>query len=294
MNKWPASLLLCCLTLGAAEADPIKLQQADGTILELPGPATRIITLAPNLTELAFAAGAGERVIATVEYSDYPDTAQSIPRVGDAFRLDLERIVLYKPDLVVAWPSGNPGTAIDRLVNLGIKVWTVEIRKPEQIAEQLRAFGDATEQHDSADFAAVQLEGRLAALDHRYAGSQPLRYFYQVADRPLYTVNGEHLISQMLKKCGGINIFSAEPGLAEQVSHESVIVADPDALIAPRMTTEDHPLALWLDWPSMAAVNHSALIHVSADEISRATPRMVNAVESACEALNILRTRLRP
>ena len=198
MNKWPASLLLCCLTLGAAEADPIKLQQADGTILELPGPATRIITLAPNLTELAFAAGAGERVIATVEYSEFPAAAATIPRIGDAFRLDLERILNLRPDLVIAWHSGNSKQAVQRLQSLGIATWTVEIRRPDQIVTTLEWMGLATGTEKVANLAAQQARKKLDILSARYAGMAPVTYFYQVASNPLFTINGEHLIAQGL------------------------------------------------------------------------------------------------
>jgi iron complex transport system substrate-binding protein len=272
-----------------ASAENISLLQADGGTLELPQPASRIITLAPHLAELVFAAGAGDRLIATVEYSDFPADAQKIERVGDAFRLDLEKIVTLRPDLIIAWGSGNPKAAVQRLEDLGLPVWTIEIRQPHEIVKALRAFGEATASPQIARRTADELDRRIEALEENYRNRADVKYFYQVAERPLYTVNGEHLISRMLKKCGGVNIFHNEPGLAQQVSHESVIVADPDVLIAPRVSAADEPLKQWQDWPSMRAIQRNALIHVSADGISRATPRMVDAVETACGELDKLR-----
>jgi len=284
-----AVLLLLLLGAGHASAENIPLLQAGGGTLELPRPASRIITLAPHLAELAFAAGAGDRLIATVEYSDFPGDARQIERVGDAFRLDLEKIVTLRPDLVIAWDSGNPKSAVQRLEDLGLPVWTVEIRQPHEIARTLRAFGEATASPQIATQTADELDRRINALERDYRTRTAVNYFYQVAERPLYTVNGEHLISRMLEKCGGVNIFNSEPGLAQQVSHESVIVADPDVLIAPRVSADDQPLQQWREWPSMQAIQRNALIHVSADEISRATPRMVDAVETACGELDKLR-----
>lgn len=274
-----------CLSLWAA----VELPQADGSTLILPRPATTLITLAPHLTELVFAAGAGGQVIATVEYSEYPAAAASIPRIGDAFRLDLERILTLKPDLVIAWQSGNPQPAIARLRALGMPVWTIEIRRPEQIAATLEWLGQATGKVESAQLAARQTRRKLEALSSQYAGLAPVSYFYQVAANPLYTINGEHLISGGLELCGGVNIFQHESGLAPQVSYEAVIAADPQVVLAPATPTQDDPLAYWRDWPRMRAVAMGALFVLPADEISRATPRMLDAVATACGLLNRIR-----
>jgi iron complex transport system substrate-binding protein len=267
----------------------VELPQADGSTLTLPRPATSLITLAPHLTELVFAAGAGGQVIATVEYSEYPAAAASIPRIGDAFRLDLERILTLKPDLVIAWQSGNPQPAIARLQSLGIPVWTIEIRQPEQIAATLEWLGQATGNAASARLAARQARHQLETLSSQYAGLAPVSYFYQVAGNPLYTINGQHLISGSLELCGGVNIFQHEGGLAPQVSYEAVIAADPQVVLAPATPMQDDPLAYWRDWPRMRAVGTGALFLLPADEISRASPRMLDAVATACRLLNQVR-----
>lgn len=267
----------------------VELPQADGSTLTLPQPARTLITLAPHLTELVFAAGAGEQVIATVEYSEYPAAAASIARIGDAFRLDLERILTFKPDLVIAWQSGNPQPAIARLQSLGIPVWTIEIRHPEQIAATLEWLGQATGNVESAHLAARQVRRQLETLSSRYAGLAPVSYFYQVAGNPLYTINGQHLISGSLQLCGGVNIFQHESSLAPQVSYEAVIAADPQVVLAPATPMQDDPLADWRDWPRMRAVSMGALFLLPADEISRATPRMLDAVATACRLLNQVR-----
>jgi iron complex transport system substrate-binding protein len=279
------ALLLVFLPAWAA----VELPQADGSILTLPQPARTIITLAPHLTELAFAAGAGEQLVAAVQYSEFPPAAASIPRIGDAFRLDLERILSLKPDLVIAWHSGNPQQAVARLTSLGIKTWAIEISRPEQIADTLEQFGRATGHVDHAHQAARQARLKLQALSAQYAGLAPVRYFYQVASNPLYTINGEHLIARALALCGGVNIFQDESGLAPQVSYEAVIAADPSALIAPAEPTQQDPLARWRDWPSMQAVRNGAMILLPADEISRATPRLLDAVATGCRQLDQIR-----
>jgi iron complex transport system substrate-binding protein len=294
--RWPASprlqhclaivLLLCNPGAWAAE---IALGQADGSTLLLNTPATRIVTLSPHLAELVFAAGAGDRLIATVEYSNYPRAAENLPRIGDAYRLDSERIIALRPDLVIAWDSGNPRPAIEQLRSFGMPVWTIEIREPSEIADTLDAIGLATGREDSALRESAALRKRLSQLSIDYTGAADLDYFYQVGEKPLFTINGAHLISKGLRMCGGSNVFGAEPGIAFQVGYESVIVANPDALFAPSSDGSEDPLAAWREWPAMKAVRRDALYLLPADAVSRATPRFLDALELACKLLDGIR-----
>jgi iron complex transport system substrate-binding protein len=285
-------LALACALPPATTAADILLTQADGSPLRLAAPAQRIITLSPHLAEGLYAAGAGERLIATVEYSEFPPAAAGVPRIGDAFRLDVERIVALRPDLVIAWDSGNPRPAVAQLRTLGLAVWSVEIRAPEEIAGFIEAAGRASGLEQQAAAVSRRLRARLEGLSVRYANVRPLDYFYQVAVQPLFTINGQHLISRGLALCGGVNIFADQPGLAFQASRESVIVANPAAILAPLPSgpagTVD-PLAAWRDWPGLAAVQSDALFLLPADEISRATPRFLDALEAACERLDHVR-----
>lgn len=291
MNKLAAFLLLALAFAwpGLILADGIVLQQPDGAGLMLEKPAGRLVTLSPHLAELVFAAGAGDTLLATVEYSTYPEAAAALPRVGDAFRLDLEAIVALRPDLVIAWASGNPEAAINQIRSLGVPVWAVEIREPWQIGSTLRDIGRATGHESRGNEVADVLERRLDKLARRFDEAEPVSYFYQVDARPLFTINGEHLISQGLDLCGGKNIFAGQPALAFQVAHESVIVADPDALIAPALPGDPNPLERWTEWPGMQAVEDGAMFTLNADKISRATPRWLDAIETACTRLDKLR-----
>ena len=285
--------LLCLVGLlaglpGVVKAE-IRLQQADGSTLLLDAPARSIVTLSPHLTELVFAVGAGDRIVSTVEYSEYPDAAREIPRIGDAFRLDIERIVSLDADLVIAWDSGNPRPALEQLRTLEVPVWSVEIREPGEIATTLEAMGAATGSVRTANDQALAIRDRLAGLSARYGNLKSLEYFYQVGPKPLFTINGKHLISRGLSLCGGRNIFENEPGLAFQVGYESVIVANPDALFAPQLENQADPLLAWRDWPGMQAVRQDALFLLPADSVSRATPRFLDSLELACKLLHRLR-----
>ena len=282
-------LFLAMLPASAAGAEPIELRNADGSLLRLQAPARKVITLSPHLTELVFAAGAGDLLLGAVEYSDYPEAARTLPRVGDAFRIDLERLSAMGPDLVLSWSSGNPPRAVARIQDLGIAAWSIEIRRPEEIADTLEAIGRATGRSATARTAAEDARQKLDDIQRQWLDAEPVRYFYQVQERPLYTLNGEHLVSRGLALCGGENVFGGATGIAPQVSREAVLLADPEALFAPRVSGSPDPLAHWLEWPQLAAVRSGALHGLPADQISQATPRFLTVLESACSMLDDLR-----
>lgn len=276
------------LSIQQAFAD-ITLTQAGGESLVLRAPAKRIITLAPNLAELVFAAGAGDYLLAVVEYSDFPPPVKQIPKVGDAFRIDMERVMELEPDLVIAWKTGNPQSALQKLGQLGITIWQVEIDQPAQIADTVEAIAMASGTGAHGRAVAEKLRDRLATLVKENAGKEPVDYFYQIASKPLYTVNGQHIISRSLEICGGRNVFSALPSLAPQVSRESVILADPQALIAPQVPGEPPALEHWNEWPGLQAVSNKSLLYLPADDISRAAPRLLSSIEVACKLLDKVR-----
>jgi len=267
----------------------ITLPQANGETLTLTAPASRIITLAPNLAELVFAAGAGERLKAVVEYSDFPEQVKQIPRIGDAFRIDLERIIELEPDLVIAWKSGNPQTALQKLEQLGIKVWQLEITRPEEIADAVENISIAAGSEAIGRDVAGQLRSKLARVQQQNANKTPVSYFYQIAPRPLYTINGQHIISRSLAVCGGTNVFSELPTLAPQISRESIVITNPQAMIAPKISGDPPALAVWQDWPQLQAVQNKAMLYLPADEISQATPRLLDSIELACKLLDQVR-----
>lgn len=280
---------LAFLLFGPAQSPATDLPQADGSRLELGRPVTRIVTLAPNIAEMVFAAGAGDLLLATVEFSDYPAEAAALPRIGDAFRFDLERILALSPDLVVGWQSGNPAAALAGIESLGLVLWRTEVRTPGGIADLLEAIGRATGREATAGPAAAEVRARLGQLATTHAGKPGLRYFYQVSERPLYTVNGEHLISQGLALCGAENAFADLPVLAPQITREAVLLADPDMLLAPAIPGQPDPLAHWGEWPRLTAVANNARFTLPADSISRATPRLLDALELACTLFDGLR-----
>ncbi len=249
-------------------------------------PARRIVSLAPHGAELVYAAGAGQYLLASVAHSDYPPAARELPRIGDAARLDRERILGLRPDLVIAWPLGNRSQDLDWLQGLGIPIYRSEPQSLEAIADDLQAIGRLAGTETDAEPAAEDLRRRLNQLRARYRRDQPLPVFYQLWPQPLMSVDGRHLISRVLDLCGGRNLFESLPAGAAQVSREAVLAADPQAIVATYEYGEaGDPLAQWQRWPHLTAVREDRLILLPADLMHRPGPRLLDGAQLLCERL---------
>ena len=282
-------LLVLLLVQSAAVRAEIALADDRGRDLVLQGPAQRIISLAPNLTELLFAAGAGARLVGTVAYSDFPAPARRVARVGDSSAIDVERVVALKPDVVLAWRSGNPPGTIAKLEQLGVRVFVTEPGTLEAIADEIVLFGRIAGTDDVAGKAAAQFRREITALRHDYQGRRPVSVFYQVWHEPLMTVNSKQVITEVIDLCGGRNIFAGLPALVPRVSLEAVLAANPEAIV----TASDRPaaeaLANWSNWQQLRAVRDANLVVIPPDDISRPTPRLLNGARRLCAQLDRIR-----
>lgn len=285
------SFILAALFVAPAYAE-VRVTDDLGQAIVLAQPARRIVSLAPHVTEMLFAAGAGERVVGAVQYSDYPEAAQRVPRVGGYTSLDLEAVVALRPDLIVAWKSGNPAQQLEKLRGLGFAVYITEPRHIEDVPRDIERLGQLAGTATAAHKATAAFRARHEALRRRYGGRPLVDVFYQIWDHPLMTVNGEHLISDVLRLCGGRNVFASLPVLAPKVDVEAVLAADPEAIVASGMG-EARPewLDTWRRWPQLRAVRHNDLFFIPPDLIQRHTPRILDGAERLCTALEQARAR---
>ena len=277
-------VLLLALVAPAALAG-IRVVDDSGSAVTLRVPARRIVTLAPHATELVFAAGAGPAVVGVVKGSDYPPPARTLPVVGDAAALDIERIVLLAPDLIVTWPWTTPSQAA-LLRARGIAVFEANPKTIGGIADDVEKLGELTGTRDTAHAAAAAFRARIAGIPPVPPGAVALSVFYQVSDAPLFTLGGRHLVSEAIARCGGRNVFETLTMPAPQVSVEAVLAADPQVILA---GTDNALRPAWLDewsrWPALAAVRRHALYAVDANLLHRPGPRFADGVVQLCETL---------
>lgn len=285
-------IFVCFAVWPVAGISGIRVLDDAGRVVMLDAAAQRIVSLAPHVTELLFTAGAGDQVVAVSAYSTYPEQARSLPVISAGSGLDIERIIALRPDLVIAWKSGNPALQVNRLEKLGLRIFYSEPREIDMIADTLHRFGILTGHVEQADKAAARFREQVVALRNSYQNKKPVSVFYQVWQKPLMTVNGQHMISHWISLCGGENIFSDLSSLVPVIDIESVLVANPFIIVSGGYTRQDNNWReLWKRWPMLAAVRQGNMFSVPADIIDRQTPRAVIAARELCEKIEQARLK---
>ena len=286
------SLFAVTLVLGSSlsMAEEIRVRDDTGNNIELSKHAQRIISLAPNITELLFAAGAGEKIVGVVEFSDYPAQAKSIQQVGNHTAIDMEQISILKPDLIVAWQSGNPDSVLVSLEQMGYTIFRSEPKTLSDIPDTILRLAILAGTQTAAQLAVTDYQRRFGELKTRYSERQSITVFYEIWNQPMMTINGQHIINEVIEFCGGKNVFRDLSSLAPTVAIEPVLAANPQVIIASSSNGEAPQwLNDWRRWTSLDAVRYNNLFYVDADTINRHTPRILRGVEQVCEALDTAR-----
>lgn len=289
-----AALLGCAFVVTPGIAQPpaeqaLSVIDDDGQRVSLAQPAQRIISLAPSMTELLFSLGAGDRVVGVMDFSDYPPEARNRPVVGRFDMLDMERILALEPDLIVAWRSGNPGTSLARLRELGMTVYVAEPDSLASIAGHLTRLGELSGQTAEAEVLREHFESELSGLQNTYSNREPVSVFYQVWHSPIISVGGAELINDMIRLCAGQNIFDGLP-VGPKVNLEDVLARDPQIIIASG-SGENTPdwLNNWLQWPELQAVANRHLYSIAPDLVQRHSMRALQGAALMCEHIDRVR-----
>ncbi len=290
----PSVLAAAALTLAANVAvAEIRVTDDAGSVIVLAQPAQRIISLAPHLTEQLFAIGAGDRIVATTEFADYPPAAQSLPRAGRAHSVDLERVAAARPDLIVIWGSGFPPATQAALRRLGVPLYVDEPATLDGIARSLLQLGQLTAATEAPSVAA-RYRAEIARLRERYAGRREISVFYQIWPQPLMTLGGRHVLSEALRVCGARNVFEHLAPIAPQVSAEAVLAADPQIIVTAEPGAVDRGgLLSWQQFKGQRAVAGGHLVTIDADKINRHTPRLTTELALLCERIDAVRQATR-
>lgn len=283
---------LAPLVSSSSAAFPVRVTDDRGRTFLLSRPARRIVSLAPNITELVFAAGAGTRLVGVSRYSDYPDSARFLPDVGDASSLDLERIVALRPDLVLGWHGGTGRSSIEKLEKLGLPVFVIDPVKLSDISRLLRTVGLLAGTVPQAEEAAHAYEDQLEKITRSHASRIKVRAISLIWHQPLMTVNGYHVISDIIRLCGGVNMFASSPFLAPMISEEDLLLADPEAIISSVMPggVEIAPAMFLRRFPRVNAIRNNHLFFIHPDLILRPSVRLLLGAKQLCSQLERVRS----
>ncbi len=284
MNLGSVLIVTAMVAVGAGAAE---LRDDRGMVLSLQRPAGRIVTLAPHLGEIAYIAGAGTKLVGVSSYTLLPAGAERLPLVADSGHINVERVLVLRPDLVLGWRSGNAALQIARLERLGIPVFVTEVRSLRDIPRIARQIGSLAGSRDLAERHARQFESELAEIRGRYRSAQSVAVFLEIWHRPLLTVSGEHLISDAIRLCAGRNVFAGTDILTPRVSKERLLGAQPDAIVTSGYGSEAREA--WRGLEGVPAVRNNRIYAVDADLLHAQGPRFLEGVRALCGRLELAR-----
>jgi iron complex transport system substrate-binding protein len=272
--------------------EPVEVTDDRGVIIRLQRPAQRMVTLTPHLTELVFAAGAGARLAGVARFSNHPPEARSLPVVGDALHVDVERLLVLKPDLVLAWRSGTPAETVARIERAGLPVFVSDAARLEEVGRGIEALAVLAGTPGTGAAARAAFARGLGELRARRRAGTPVRVFYEIWPAPLMTVNGRHVISEIIDLCGGINVFGGLRPLTPEVSREALLAARPEvALGGSSAETATTFAARWAGLPPPLSMMPAH--HIAPDLIQRPTPRLLEGARQVCMHLDAVRAARR-
>jgi iron complex transport system substrate-binding protein len=284
LNFLELYLTFLALSLYSEAYCAIEVVDEDGNLIKLEKPAERIISLAPSVTELLFAIGAGSQVVGVIEYSDFPPEAKTLQVVGRFDLLDIEKILELEPDLIIGWKSGNPRTSIEQLKRLGLSVYLVELNDLPSISTQMESLSKLAGTAVEAKEAINHFNQTYESLVTQYGNLESVRTFYQVWESPIITTGGKELMNDIIELCSGENIFKAIDQIAPKVSLEAVIIANPEVIIGSGVgLMRPEWLNDWEIWPSVKAVSEEHVYFIPPDLVQRQTPRTLIGTKQMCE-----------
>lgn len=288
MNSWGCLSVLLVLFSVSASAE-IVIKDDVGRELVLSKPAQRVISLAPHLTEVVYAVGGGDQMVATVAWSDFPEEAKALPIIGSNNKINYEALLSYNPDLVLVWHSGNGDGIVQRLVSLGLNVFVSEPRNLNNIPATLHKIGHLIGREMEAETVAQQFQASLESIRQQYENVRTVDVYYQIWQSPLITFGGGHLVSDVLRLCGADNVFSNAGPLVPRIGVESVLAVDPEVIIIGQYTEVEAAFDGWRQWPQLRAVAQDHLYRVDPYLLHRHTPRIVQGARQLCEAIDKVR-----
>jgi len=285
------SVLIALFFLSLTVQAEITVVDDAGNTLIFSQPVKRIVSLAPHATELLFAAGATKQITGTVSYSDYPEAAKKIPRIGSYNKFDLESIIAMSPDLIFAWQDGNPEEQLNKMREMGFNIFISEPRKFKDVAENIRSMGKLLGTEKVAEQKAKAFLTELDNLKHQYQPRKLVNIFYQVWNEPLITIGSGHLVGQVIKFCGGRNVFGDLSVISPRVSIEAVMEKNPDVIVAGMALGREDWIEQWQKWKGLKAVKNKHVYAIDADLIVRQTPRVLKGTRLMCEYLDRVRNK---
>ena len=253
----------------------------------LPQRIDRIISLAPNLTEIVYAVGAGDRLVGDTEYCDYPAEARSVAKIGDTMNPSVERIIALKPQIVLVSTASQLEAFTNQLSARQIAVYVTDPQSLDDIFRSIQTLGDLLNEHDRAAGMVAGLQKRADAVAAATQTAKPVKVFYQVAAEPLYTIGRDAFLTDLIHRAGGISVTADVPGAFPRFSDEAALASKPEAIIlATGGSMGEGNATVVTALKNSPAVLNGRVYRINGDFLSRPGPRLVDGLEQMARALH--------
>lgn len=250
----------------------------------------RIIALSPHSVEMLYKLGAGERIVATTKFSNFPSEAENIPRVGGYNGIQIEKILALKPDLIIAWMDGNKIEDIEKMEALGLNVYRSTTRSLKSVSDELIKLGNMIGLPDSGQKAAQAFNKRLELIRSENAQKAPVSFFYQLWDEPLRAMAAGSWINTVMTHCGGKNVFNDTALDYPEISIENVLISAPEVFIIPsHHGSHTASTEKWLKWPEIPAIANGQIYYIDGDLLHRFSTRVLDGMAQVCSAFDKVR-----
>jgi iron complex transport system substrate-binding protein len=280
----------CSGSLKQPSLDAAKTREVTdeaGRRVRLPLQIDRIVSLAPNLTEIVYAVGAGDSLVGDTEYCDYPEAAKRVAKIGDTMHPSVERIIALKPQIVLVSTASQLEAFTKQLDEQKIAVYVTNPRSLDEVFHSIETLGDLLGHHDGTASIVSDLRRRAAAIEVAMHSGITLKVFYQVSGEPLYTIGRDAYLTDLVRRAGGVSVTAGVPGAFPRFSDEAALAARPEAIILPSggsMGTANSTVAVSLK--NSPAVLNGRVYKINDDHLSRPGPRLIDGLEEMARALH--------
>ena len=270
------------------QAQPV-FEDALGRKITVPDPPKRIVSLAPNITEILYALDIGHRVVGVTVYSDYPDEAKQKPKVGSYVNLNIEKIVSLKPDLIIGTYGGNPKATVFRLEDLGFPVYITRTETVAEMLTMIEHIGTITYTSKKASVLANTLRERIDAVTSKVRNAEHPLVLLEINAKPLITTGSGSFQHEIIRLAGGRNLAGDSPARYPQYSLEDIVKKGPDVILISTMDRSgllEQYKAEWMRWENIPAVRNGRIYFINSDLIDRASPRIVDGLEEMARLIH--------
>lgn len=280
-----------CASLHSRDSSPTietrEVTDEAGRRVQLATHIDRIVSTAPNLTEIVYAVGAGDRLVGRTKYCDYPPEAKNVAEVGDTMTPSIERIIALKPQIVLVSTASQLEAFTKQLDQQKIAVYVTDPHSLEEVFRSIATLGDLFGTREQAATLVADLRRRTAIVEAKLHESKPVSVFYQLSGEPLYTIGRESFLTDLIQRAGGTSVTANVSGAFPRYSDEAALAARPEAIILPSggsmgaaNLTPAAPLK------NSPAVVNGRVFRINDDHLDRPGPRLVDGLEEMARALH--------